>query len=29
MKNRDKKLGSTYFDLVENEILENDKKINE
>ena len=29
MKNRDKKYGSTYFDLVENEIIENDKKINE
>ena len=29
MKNRDKKFGSTYFDLVENEIIENDKKINE
>ena len=29
MKKRDKKFGSTYFDLVENEILENDKKINE
>ena len=29
MKNRDKKFGSTYFDLIENEILENDKKINE
>ena len=29
MKERDKKLGSTYFDLVENEILENDRKINE
>ena len=29
MKERDKKLGSTYFDLIENEILENDKKINE
>ena len=29
MENRDKKFGSTYFDLVENEILENDRKINE
>ena len=29
MKNRDKKFGSTYFDLIENEIIENDKKINE
>ena len=27
--NRDKKFGSTYFDLLENEISENDKKINE
>ena len=29
MKKRDKKYGSTYFDLIENEIIENDKKINE
>jgi len=29
MKERDKKFGSTYFDLVESEILENEKKINE
>ena len=29
MKKRDKKFGSTYFDLIENEIIENDKKINE
>jgi len=29
MTERDKKLGSTYFDLIENEILENDKRINE
>ena len=29
MKLRDKKFGLTYFDLIENEILENDKKINE
>ena len=29
ISNRDKKFGSTYFDLVENEISENDKKINE
>ena len=29
MQNRDKKLGSTYFDLLENEIMENDRKINE
>ena len=29
MGNRDKILGSTYFDLVENEIMENDRKINE
>jgi len=29
MQNRDKKFGSTYFDLVENEILENERKINE
>ena len=29
IKKRDKKFGSTYFDLVENEIIENDKKINE
>ena len=29
MTQRDKKLGSTYFDLVENEIIENDKRINE
>jgi hypothetical protein len=26
MKERDKKFGSTYFDLVESEILENEKK---
>ena len=29
MKKRDKKFGLTYFDLIESEILENDKKINE
>ena len=29
MNKRDKKYGLTYFDLIENEILENDKKINE
>ena len=29
MQNRDKKSGSTYFDLLENEIMENDRKINE
>ena len=29
MKKRDKKFGSTYFDLIESEIMENDKKINE
>ena len=29
MGKRDKKFGSTYFDLVENEIFENDRKINE
>ena len=29
LKERDKKFGSTYFDLLENEILENDRKINE
>ena len=29
MKKRDKKYGLTYFDLIENEIIENDKKINE
>ena len=29
MNKRDKKLGLTYFDLIENEIIENDKKINE
>ena len=29
MKKRDKVFGSTYFDLIENEIIENDKKINE
>ena len=29
IKERDKKFGSTYFDLLENEILENDRKINE
>ena len=29
MKERDKKFGLTYFDLIENEILENEKKINE
>ena len=29
MRNRDKKLGETYFDLIENEIVENDRKINE
>ena len=29
MQKRDKKFGSTYFDLIENEILENDRKMNE
>ena len=29
MKERDKKFGLTYFDLIENEILENERKINE
>mgnify|MGYP004445044919 FL=1 len=29
IQNRDKKFGSTYFDLLENEISENEKKINE
>ena len=29
MRKRDKKFGATYFDLIENEIIENDKKINE
>ena len=29
LKERDKKFGSTYFDLLENEIIENDRKINE
>ena len=29
IQNRDKKFGSTYFDLIENEIFENDRKINE
>ena len=29
MKNRDKKFGSTYFDLIENEVLDNDRKLNE
>ena len=29
MSKRDKKLGSTYFDLIESEILENDRKMNE
>lgn len=29
IKARDKKFGSVYFDLLENEISENDKKINE
>ena len=29
MQNRDKKFGSTYFDLIENEIFENDRRINE
>ena len=29
MTQRDKKFGSTYFDLIENEIIENDKRINE
>jgi len=29
IKNRDKKFGSTYFDLIENEVIENDRKINE
>ena len=29
MTQRDKRFGSTYFDLIENEITENDKRINE
>ena len=29
MQERDKKFGSTYFDLIENEVLENERKINE
>ena len=29
MGKRDKKFGSTYFDLIENEIMENDRKVNE
>ena len=29
MQNRDKKFGSTYFDLIENEILDNDRRLNE
>ena len=29
IEERDKKFGSTYFDLLENEIEENDRKINE
>ena len=29
MERRDKKFGSTYFDLIENEINENDRRINE
>ena len=29
LSQRDKKFGSTYFDLIENEILENDRRINE
>ena len=29
MKKRDKKFGSTYFDLIENEVLDNDRKLNE
>ena len=29
MKDRDKKFGETYFDLIENEILKNDRKISE
>ena len=29
MQKRDKKFGSTYFDLIENEIFENDRRINE
>ena len=29
MNERDKKFGLTYFDLIENEVLENNKKINE
>ena len=29
MKERDKKFGATYFDLIESEILENERKINE
>ena len=28
MKERDKKFGLTYFDLIENEIFENEKKVN-
>ena len=29
MQERDKKFGSTYFDLIESEVLENERKINE
>jgi hypothetical protein len=29
MQNRDKKFGSTYFDLVESEILKNSRKISD
>ena len=29
MQNRDKKFGSTYFDLIENEIFDNDRRLNE
>ena len=29
LQKRDKKFGSTYFDLIENEIFENDRRINE
>ena len=29
IKERDKKFGSTYFDLIESEVLENERKINE
>ena len=29
MQNRDKKFGSTYFDLIESEIMKNSRKIND